>query len=171
MESKPHEQHGVAVVMDLKEAQNTLFGFLQQQIPHASEWVTIWNGDPNGHRWPRQQSFMVLCTPRSFFHRLLLTESTVDVQHLIYDEVHDASPWTLFLLSYHLSELSRGANIKVHLMTATPTAPIFHAVELAVAEVLQEYYMLNATVPTPTGHHERGRRSQQLPRFLLARPL
>ena len=25
MESKPHEQHGVAVVMDLKEAQNTLF--------------------------------------------------------------------------------------------------------------------------------------------------
>ena len=97
MERYPQKQHGVAVIMDLKEAQNTLFGHLQKDAPDSQEWVTIWNGDPDGHRWPRQQSFMVLCTPRSFFHRMLLAEGAEDVQHFIYDEVHDASPWTLFL--------------------------------------------------------------------------
>ena len=120
--------------MDLKEAQNTLFAHLRKSIPNAEEWVTIRNGDVNGHRWPRQESFMVLCTPRSFVHRLLRAESTADVQHFIYDEVHDASAWTLFVLSLHLYEISENERIKAYLMTATPDTPIFRAVQQAVAQ-------------------------------------
>ncbi len=167
MEIYPQSQHGVAVIMDLKEAQNTLFGHLQKQFPNSQEWVTIWNGDPDGHRWPRQQSFMVLSTPRSFFHRMLLAESTQDVQHLIYDEVHDASPWTLFLLSHHLYELSQGVRMKLYLMTATPDTPIFSAVQQAVAEALHGSPILEVAVPPPPGTEQRRRSSREIPRHLL----
>ncbi len=55
------------------------------------------------------------------------------MQHFIYDEVHDAGPWTLLLLSLHLDELSNGVDIRRYLMTATRDTPIFKAIDVAVA--------------------------------------
>ena len=113
--------------------------------------MSIWNGDPGGHRWPRQQSFITLCTPRSFFQRLLSAERTTDVQHRIYDEVHDASSWELFLLSHDLYELSRGMEIKIYLMTATTDTVIFAAITKAVTRALQERTVVDVDVPSSSG--------------------
>ena len=113
MEIHQQTDHGIVAVMDLKEAQNTLFEHLNANVRHAQNWVSIWSGDPDGHRWPRQQSFMQLCAPRSLLNKMLDAESTIDAQHLIYDEVRDATSWALFLLSNDLYRLPQGADIKI----------------------------------------------------------
>ena len=167
MEAQPQHDHGVAVIMDLKEAQNTLFDYLQKQIPNAQDWVSIWNGDIDGHRWPSQKSFMVLCTPRSFFHRMLNSESTEDVQHVMYDEVHDANPWTLFLLSYHLCKIKQGKRITLYLITATPKTPIFYAIQQAITQNHLADSMLEVSVPPRPGTKDRGKSSSEIPYTLL----
>ena len=110
----------------------------------------------------------MLCTPKSFYHRMLRAESARDVQHVIYDEVHDASPWTLFLLSHHLNKLSKGARcIKIYLMTATPDTAIFKAVQEAVAVALPESDILGVAVPPAPGAEQRLRSSTEIPRKSL----
>ena len=61
----------------------------------------------------------MLCTPRSMFRRMLAAESTMDVLHRIYDELHDAGAWELFLLSLDLYDFAQGVDRKIYLMTAT----------------------------------------------------
>ena len=68
------------------------------------------------------------------FRRMLIAESTMDVLHRIYDELHDASAWELFLLSLDLYELAQGVDLKIYLMSATKDTPIFAAVLKAVAQ-------------------------------------
>ena len=63
-------------------------------------------------------------------------ERSTDVQHLIYDELHDASNWELFLLSHDLFQFAQGADIYIYVMTATTETPVFAAILNAVARTL-----------------------------------
>ncbi len=142
METQKQTAHGIVVIMDLKEAQNTLFDYVKTNVADGEEWISIWNGDPDGHRWPKQESFVMLCTPRSMFRRMLSAESSMDVQHRVYDELHDATAWQLFLLSHDLYEITQGVDRKIYLMTATTDTRIYTAVLKAVEHTL-------ASLPSP----------------------
>ena len=94
----------------------------------VADWFCIWNGDPGGHEWPRNESFVVICSPLSLVWRMLKTSPEAeDVKHFVFDEIHDASPWELYLLSYEIYRLSQSPDCgtKIYLMTATPDTRIF----------------------------------------------
>ena len=117
---------GIAVVLDFKDAQNALYNHIITKHNHLSPWIGIWNGDT--HEWPSNSSFVVLCTPVSYLNRLLKTQgSSIDINYKIYDEVHAASPWLLFLLSFDIYKISmrKDKSLKIILMTATTETSIF----------------------------------------------
>ena len=110
MEQNPHGQYGIALILELKEAQHALYEHMQETHPRIAPWMCIWNGDPNGHVWPEFKSFIVLCSPVSVFNRMLETKGNgKDVTYTVYDELHTGSPWQLFLLSYDLAEITKDA--------------------------------------------------------------
>ena len=79
--------------LELKGPQNALNEHMQQEHPRIAPWVSIWNGDPHGHVWPRFDSFIVLCSPVSLFNRILAAKGRgKDVTYKIYDELHAGSP-------------------------------------------------------------------------------
>ena len=64
----------------------------------------------------------------SLILRMMHTGSdAADVQHFIFDEVHDASAWQLFVLSMLLAVLISGvpSPVRIYLMTATQSGDIF----------------------------------------------
>ena len=110
MEQNPHGQYGIALILELKEAQHALYEHMQETHPRIAPWMCIWNGDPNGHVWPEFKSFIVLCSPVSVFNRMLEAKGNgKDVTYTVYDELHTGSPWQLFLLSYDLAEITKDA--------------------------------------------------------------
>ena len=83
-----------------------------------AEHIGIWNGDI--HTPARRSSFVTLCTPLSLFNRLLEINSDSDVQHTFYDEIHDASHWSLLLLSCDLFRITKkNAKMKSVMKSAT----------------------------------------------------
>ena len=53
-----------------------------------------------------------------------------DVQHFVFDDIHDGCPWELFLLSYLLHRLSNlpSSLTKIYLMSATFDTRIFQVI-------------------------------------------
>ena len=97
----------------------------------VAEWFSIWNGDPGGHEWPHNESFVVICSPLSLVWRMLKTSPEAeDVKHFVFDEIHDASCWELYLLSYAIYRLSNSPSCgtKIYLMSATLDTRIFRAI-------------------------------------------
>ena len=85
-----------------------------------------------------------------------------DVQHRIYDEVHDASPWTLFLLSKDLHALSQGTNVKIYLMTATTKTRIYAAVLKAVQRTFPTRSICEVDVPPLPGRRRPIRMAKEI---------
>ena len=73
---------------------------------------------------------------------------STDVQHRIYDELHDASNWELFLLSYDLFQLAQGAEFYIYFMAATTETPIFAANINVFARVLPSRNIFLARLPS-----------------------
>ena len=132
MNSHPREAHGMAIIMDLKDAQNALFDHIRTEQPLIAPWVAIWNGDQRPPQYPRFESYMVMATPGSFLLRMMRAASVADVQYKIYDELHDAGSEMLYLLSWDLHMMRQGAPLRLGLMSATKETPIFRAAKEAV---------------------------------------
>ena len=124
MEEDASRPHGIALILELKEAQNALYDHMQEEHLLIAPWISIWNGDPNGHVWPQYDSFLVLCSPVSLFNRILGAKGGgKDVRHKIYDELHAGSPWQLFLLSSDLDEIAEDpeSTLRIILMSGKPS--------------------------------------------------
>lgn len=65
------QQVGIPVMLELKDAQHSLYEHMTKEHPLISPWISIWNGDPGGHKWPRHESFIIRCNNVSFYNRLL----------------------------------------------------------------------------------------------------
>ena len=91
-------------------------------------------------------------------------ERSTDVQHRIYDELHDASNWELFLLSYDLYQLKEGADIYIYFMTATTDTPIFEAIMKAVTCTLPDNEIKLVTMP---GTHAAANNASEIPDSFL----
>ena len=86
-----HDDHGIAVIMDRKEAQNGVYKRVRETFPEHRARVGIWNGDKH---WPaRAASSVNYTTPQSLLHRILIADSANDVQYYQYHEFRDLSHW------------------------------------------------------------------------------
>ena len=69
---------------------------------------------------------------QSHFSRILAAESLSDVRNIFWEEVHDASPMTLFLLSLYIhlvkTDIAQKKRLKLFLVTATEDSPICEAI-------------------------------------------
>ena len=123
-----------------------------EKHPLIAPWMSIWNGDPDGHMWPQYESFILLCSPVSFYHRLVGAQGkSKDITYKIYDELHAASPWLLFLLSFDLAQIARNNDspLKIILMTATTNTPIFKTALKAVRKTIPYHEDNHYTVEHP----------------------
>ena len=62
MEQDEHCQYEIALILELKVAQNVVHEHMQQEHQHIASKISIWNGNLNGHVWPQFESFLVLCS-------------------------------------------------------------------------------------------------------------
>ena len=156
--------------METKGTQNALLDHVRREHRDIAEWFSIWNGDPDGHQWPQHESFIILVQPLSFFWRVLHSSPKADdVQHRIYDEIHDASPWQLFLLSHDISELVANPKCGLHifLMSATLETPLWKAIEATVQHNFGRDAMGHVNVECPPGMLSPARRTKEIPATLL----
>ncbi len=125
-------QHGIAVVMDRKEAQNGAYDRVHKTNPQHRPRVGIWNGD---RKWPAPAtSSLNFCTPQSLLRRILIADSADDVQHYQFDEIHDLSHWGILLLSYLLHLLDERIELRIYPITATPDTLLAEAILRAAQE-------------------------------------
>ena len=99
----------------------------------VGKYIALWNGDEGCHIWPELQSFIVFCSPLSLVLRMMKTSiDAEDVQHFIFDEVHEASSWQLFLISYFVEKMrtERCFDRKLYLVSATPQTPVYRVMPL-----------------------------------------
>ena len=77
----PEEDHCVAVPMNSKDAQNTVFDFIHNHNWVHWEHVGLWNGDR--HILALQLLNVMFCSPMSFFLRRGNAQSSSDVRDKI----------------------------------------------------------------------------------------
>ena len=125
-------QHGIAVVMDRKEAQNGVYDRVHKTNPQHRPRVGIWNGD---RKWPAPATpSLNYCTPQSLLYRILIADSADDVQHYQFDEFHDLSHWGILLLSYLLHLLDERIELRIYRITATQDTLLAEAILRAAQE-------------------------------------
>ena len=164
------QPQGIAVIMETKETQNALLDHVCREQPDIAKWFSIWNGDPDGNHWPRYESFIILVQPLSFFWRVLRSSPKADdVQHRIYDEIHDASAWQLFHLSHDISRLvaDPGCGLNIFLMSATLETPIWQAIQAAVRRSFGGVAMGHVKLRCPPGVPSPAERTKEIPARLL----
>ena len=135
-----------------------------------AKWFSIWNGDPGGHQYPQYESFIILVQPLSFFWRMLHSSPEADdVQHRIYDEIHDASAWQLFLLSLDISKLVADPHcgLKIFLMSATLETPVWKAIEDMVRRSFGGKAMGQVKLHFPRGVPSPAENTMEIPENLL----
>ena len=140
MDLNPRQAQAVIVIMDQKEPMNALYSHLQQDVPDAGTWFTLWNGD--AHWYAKRKSFVVMATPQSLLNHIIRWSSYgPDVHARIYDEFHKLSAWGLFLASFDISLIRRYENCPLRLafMSATVETPIARAVLNAIRKVYPDY--------------------------------
>jgi hypothetical protein len=161
LQVEPKKQHGIVVLMNLKEAQHGVLQHIKKEDPDMAPFVTIWNGDTK--EWPEFDCLIVLVTPACYFWRKYKTGSSDDVQHIMF-EIHDGSDMTLFALSQNLHELQQNpkSSLKVYLVSATQNTTVFTAIRDVCASSPATARIGAVEVQFPEGVTPPGQLMQQL---------
>jgi len=136
----PCDQTGVVQIMTRKEASNTTLENCRKS-PGDYAFINRWNGDHKES--PVFQDFTMLVTPQSLLIRMIFTRvnlasaERMNVQHWLFDEVHEADCWTLLLLVIVLNYMVKLRAIKnaknermtIALMTATKNTAIYKSIK------------------------------------------
>ena len=97
LEQDVHRQHGIAFIVETKEARVSAFNHIQREHSQVGPWSTIWNEGSSTYEWPHFDIFLVICSSLTFYHRIPRAKGAgKDVGYKIYTGIpHGPSLATL----------------------------------------------------------------------------